>query len=270
MFSNLFSSHSSSLSSYNTALSLFFVSLSHLASSFSSCCASFFPLPSSLSIPPSLIFLYPLLVFSPLPSHLISLSPSFFPFPSYPAPSLHSLLPSLFFIPSASYYFSFFAYPPPFFFNYSFLSFCPAFSLSLSSTSSFFLFLSLSSFSSSSFSASLLYSHSPFPHHSLSHVSSSLFILSYPPLIHPFPKFKNRMKTFSEKIIRDNNKGVNKIWTEFKTEISNRIDECIPPKMAKTVNKLPWINSTIQKLIRKRDKHIQNSGNFEVKRPNTI
>ena len=67
-------------------------------------------------------------------------------------------------------------------------------------------------------------------------------------------KFKNSMKTFSDKIIRDNNRGVNEIWIDFKTKISNGIDECIPSKMAKTVNKLPWIKFTIQKLIRKRDK----------------
>ena len=67
-------------------------------------------------------------------------------------------------------------------------------------------------------------------------------------------KFKNSMKTFSDKIIRDNNKGVNEIWIDFKTKISNGIDECTPSKMAKTVNKFTWINSTIKKLIRKRDK----------------
>ena len=40
----------------------------------------------------------------------------------------------------------------------------------------------------------------------------------------------------------------------LKIKISNGIDKYIISKMAKTVNKLPWINSTIQKLIRKRDK----------------
>ena len=51
----------------------------------------------------------------------------------------------------------------------------------------------------------------------------------------------------------------------FKTEISNGIDECIPLKMAKTANKLPWINSTIQKLIRKRDKTYKKVQKFRAK-----
>ena len=177
--SNLFSPHSSSLSSPNFALSLFFYPLSHLASSFSSCSASF----SLLSISLLSIFLHPLLLFSPLPSHLLPLSPSFllFSFPSDFAPSLYSLLPSLFFIPSDSYYFSFFLLIL-LSFSYSFLH---AFSSSLSSTSSFLLFLSLSSFFYSSYSPSLLHSPSPFPHHSLLHFPSSLLMPPYPPLIRP-------------------------------------------------------------------------------------
>ena len=85
------------------------------------------------------------------------------------------------FIPSDSYYFYFY-YLPPFSFSYSFL---PTLSSSLSSTYSFLLFLSLSSFFSSSYSPSSLHSPSPFPHHSLLHISSSVFIPLYPLIIRP-------------------------------------------------------------------------------------
>ena len=105
----------------------------------------------------------------------------FYYFPSHLALSLYSLLPSLFFIPSDSYYFSFFllilfrsSFPTPFF-PHS-LHHCLQLLPSLFELSSFF---------SSSFSPSLLRCPSPFSHHSLSHVSSSLFIPPYPPLIHP-------------------------------------------------------------------------------------
>ena len=70
------------------------------------------------------------------------------------------------------------------------------------------------------------------------------------------------MKTSSDKINKDKNKGLNDIWTEFKTDIPNGINECISPfKMAKTVFKLLWTTSTIQRLIRKRDKaYFQKNG----------
>ena len=140
-----------------------------------------FPL---LSISLLSIFLYPLLLFSPLPSHLLPLFLLFFIFLSFWSCSF-SLFSSTSALLHSFWYLLLlllFTYPPPFSFSYSFLH---AFSSSLSSTSSFRLFLCLSSFFYSSYSPSLLHSPSPFPHHSLFHFSSSLLIPLYPPLIRP-------------------------------------------------------------------------------------
>ena len=124
------------------------------------------PLPSSfISVHPSFSYfsLSSSSTFSYSVSSFSSFSFFYYYFPSHLAPSLYSLLPSLFFIPSDSYHFSFFLLillPSPFptpFFPHS-LHHC------LQLLSSLFEF---SSFFSSSFSPSLLRCPSPFPHHSL-------------------------------------------------------------------------------------------------------
>ena len=143
------------------------------------------PFPLFRHLCPSLLFSFFFILFYFLLFHFIFfhflLLFYYFPFPSHLAPSLDSLLPLLFFIPSDSYYFSFSLlillrspFPTPFF-PHS-LRHCLQFLPSLFELSFFF---------SSSFSPSLFRCPSPFPHHSLLHVSSSLFIPPYPPLIHP-------------------------------------------------------------------------------------
>ena len=47
---------------------------------------------------------------------------------------------------------------------------------------------------------------------------------------------------------------VNDMWVSFKSEVLSAIERFIPSKMTKTKYSLPWIDSSIKRLIRKRDK----------------
>ena len=47
---------------------------------------------------------------------------------------------------------------------------------------------------------------------------------------------------------------VNDMWVSFKSEILEAIERFIPTIMTKTKYSLPWIDSMIKRLIRKRDK----------------
>ena len=44
------------------------------------------------------------------------------------------------------------------------------------------------------------------------------------------------------------------MWVSFKSEVLSAIERFIPSKMTKTKYSLPWIDSSIKRLIRKRDK----------------
>ena len=48
--------------------------------------------------------------------------------------------------------------------------------------------------------------------------------------------------------------SVNDMWVSFKSEVLEAIQMFIPTKMTKTKYSLPWIDSSIKRLIRKRDK----------------
>ena len=48
--------------------------------------------------------------------------------------------------------------------------------------------------------------------------------------------------------------SVNDMWVSFKSEALSAIERFIPSKMTKTKYSLPWIDSSIKRLIRKRDK----------------
>ena len=48
--------------------------------------------------------------------------------------------------------------------------------------------------------------------------------------------------------------SVNDMWVSFKAEVLSAIERFIPSKMTKTKYSLPWIDSSIKRLIRKRDK----------------
>ena len=48
--------------------------------------------------------------------------------------------------------------------------------------------------------------------------------------------------------------SVNDMWVRFKSEVLSAIEKFIPSKMTKTKYSLPWIDSSIKRLIRKRDK----------------
>ena len=48
--------------------------------------------------------------------------------------------------------------------------------------------------------------------------------------------------------------SVNDMWVSFKSEVITAIERFIPTKMTKTKYSLPWIDSSIQRLIRKRKK----------------
>ncbi|MES9951110.1 MAG: hypothetical protein ABW118_19300, partial [Candidatus Thiodiazotropha sp.] len=50
------------------------------------------------------------------------------------------------------------------------------------------------------------------------------------------------------------NMSVNDMWVSFKSEVLEAIERFIPIKMTKTKYSVPWINSSIKRLIRKRDK----------------
>ena len=47
---------------------------------------------------------------------------------------------------------------------------------------------------------------------------------------------------------------VHDMWVSFKSEVLEPIERFIPTKMTKTKYSLPWIDSSIKRLIRKRDK----------------
>ena len=47
---------------------------------------------------------------------------------------------------------------------------------------------------------------------------------------------------------------VNDMWVSFKSKVLEAIERFIPTKMTKTKYSLPWIDSSIKRLIRKRDK----------------
>ena len=48
--------------------------------------------------------------------------------------------------------------------------------------------------------------------------------------------------------------SVNDMWVSFKSEVIAAIERFIPTKMTKTKYSLPWIDSSILRRIRKRDK----------------
>ena len=48
--------------------------------------------------------------------------------------------------------------------------------------------------------------------------------------------------------------SVNDMWVSFKSEVLAAIERFIPSKMTKTKYSLPWIDNSIKRLIRKRDK----------------
>ena len=48
--------------------------------------------------------------------------------------------------------------------------------------------------------------------------------------------------------------SVNDMWVGFKSEVIAAIERFIPSKMTKTKYSLPWINSSIKRLIRRRDR----------------
>ena len=48
--------------------------------------------------------------------------------------------------------------------------------------------------------------------------------------------------------------SVNDMWVSFKSEALSAIERFIPSKMTKTKYSLPWIDISIKRLIRKRDK----------------
>ena len=48
--------------------------------------------------------------------------------------------------------------------------------------------------------------------------------------------------------------SVNDMWVSFKSEVIAAIERFIPTKMTKTKYSLPWIYSSIRRLIRKREK----------------
>ena len=61
---------------------------------------------------------------------------------------------------------------------------------------------------------------------------------------------------------------VNDMWVSFKSEVLEAIERFIPTKMTKTKYSLPWIDSSIKRLIRKRDKlyfHARRSSSPDIK-----
>ena len=62
--------------------------------------------------------------------------------------------------------------------------------------------------------------------------------------------------------------SVNDMWVSFKSEVIAAIERFIPTKMTKTKYSLPWIDSSIRRLIRKREKlyfHARKSSSPDVK-----
>ena len=61
---------------------------------------------------------------------------------------------------------------------------------------------------------------------------------------------------------------VNDMWVSFKSEVIVAIERFIPTKMTKTKYSLSWIDSSIRRLIRKREKlyfHARKSSSPDVK-----
>ena len=62
--------------------------------------------------------------------------------------------------------------------------------------------------------------------------------------------------------------SVNDMWVRFKSEVIAAIERFIPTKMTKTKYSLPWIDSSIRRLIRKREKlyfRARKSSSLDVK-----
>ena len=63
---------------------------------------------------------------------------------------------------------------------------------------------------------------------------------------------------------------VNDMWVSFKSEVLEAIERFIPTNMTKTKYSLPWIDSSIKRLIRKRDKlyfRARRSSSPDIKKP---
>ena len=66
----------------------------------------------------------------------------------------------------------------------------------------------------------------------------------------------------------DSHMSVNDMWVSFKSEVLVATERFIPTKMTKTKYSLPWIDHSIKRLIRKREKlyfHARKSSSPDIK-----
>ncbi len=74
-----------------------------------------------------------------------------------------------------------------------------------------------------------------------------------------FKKHINQTYELLKKLMYQNT--TNQLWEILKKDLQGGIELFIPKKMAKQTNSLPWLNSDIKKLLRKRDKMYKESRN---------
>ena len=67
---------------------------------------------------------------------------------------------------------------------------------------------------------------------------------------------RNHLARFKDSFLSSDHSqlSVNHMWVSFKSEVFAAIERFIPSKMTKTKYSLPWIDNSIKRLIRKRDK----------------
>ena len=67
---------------------------------------------------------------------------------------------------------------------------------------------------------------------------------------------RDHLARFRDKFLSSDHShtSVNDMWVSFKSEVIAAIERFIPTKMTKTKYSLPWIDSSIRRLIRKREK----------------
>ena len=52
----------------------------------------------------------------------------------------------------------------------------------------------------------------------------------------------------------DSSTSINELWSSFKSELHNAVEKYIPFKQARKKNRLPYVDSNLRRLMRKRDK----------------
>ena len=83
---------------------------------------------------------------------------------------------------------------------------------------------------------------------------------------------RDHMSQFKETYLSEDlsHMSVNEMWVKFKTGFLEAVERFIPSKMTKTKYSLPWIDATIKRLMKRRQKlylRARKSNDPDVKKP---